>query len=193
MICIHRARISEKISKLNKKKNKYGTRNECNKALLSWNVIVAIWARLTLFTHQKQKKTSKTIENHNYWYCFILSVRKRCLFLLLIMYEKLINQIPKCTKNWMESVKQSEQEEKIFQHIFHFGISFERNISKDLGKPSIGSMWLVYYTSVFSFHCVGFVAVATLFVFVCTWAFASMWDWVNESCIDGHIVNVVII
>lgn len=149
---------------------------------------------LCLHTKNK-KKTSKTIENHNYWYCFILSVRKRCLFLLLIMYEKLINQIPKCTKNWMESVKLSEQEEKIFQHIFHFGISFERNISKDLGKPSIGSMWLVYHTSVFSFFslcrfCGGSDTVCIcVYVSVCKHVRLSKWI----SCIDGHIVNVVII
>lgn len=148
----------------------------------------------SIYTPKTKKKTSKTIENHNYWYCFILSVRKRCLFLLLIMYEKLINQIPKCTKNWMESVKLSLREEKNFPA--HF--SFRDIIWTQYFKRSRKIKRWVYVIGVshicfFSFRCVGIVAVATLFVFVCTWAFASMWDWVNESCIDGHIVNVVII
>lgn len=70
----------------------------------------------------------------------------------------------------MESVKLSKQEEENFSSTFfisgyHFNAIFQK-ISENQALGLCG--WCITHLFFLSFRCVGFVAVATLFVFVCT-------------------------
>lgn len=83
MICIHRAQISGKISKLNKIKTNMepgmNAIRRCYHEMLS-SLSEPDW----FYLHTKnKKKTSKTIENHNYWYCFILYLLENCVFFII--------------------------------------------------------------------------------------------------------------